>query len=140
MITIKIYEGREGVFKNPEDAILYMKETDFENEVSVYDVDSNTAYAKTRKIYEAIRDYNKGRPLNKQILPTNPFECRGILGCLGVTVYSIGLGTYEDNHGCVALFTGYNSNVLDDTTENIDIRPSMKALTSLAMMAEMMKR
>ena len=140
MITMKIYEGQDGTYKNPDDAILYMKETDFENEVSVYDIDSDKAYAKTRKIYEYIRDHNKGKPLNDQILPTNPFECRGILGCLGVTVYSIGLGTYEDNHKCVALFTGYNSTVLDTSTEKSNIRPSMKALSSLAMMAEMMKK
>ena len=117
MITIKIYEGQEGVYKNPDDVIRYMKETNFEGEVSVYDIDSNKAYEKTYKIYKAIREYNIGKPLDDQILPTNPFKCRGILGCLGVTVYSIDLGTYKDNHECIALFTGYNSSVLDTSNE-----------------------
>jgi hypothetical protein len=140
MFTSKIYEGQEGAYKNPDDAIQYMKETNFENDVMVYDIDSDEAYNKTYKIYEAIKEYNKGKPLDDQILPTNPFGCRGILGCLGVMVYSIDLGTYRDNHGCIALFTGYNSSVLDRSVEKANIRPSMKALSSLAMMAEMIKR
>jgi hypothetical protein len=134
-ITLKIYEGEDGAYKNPEDAILYMKETNFENHILVYDIDSDKAYQKTYKIYEAIKEYNKGKPLNDQILPTNPFGCRGIVGCLGVAVYEIDLGTYEDNHECVALFSGYNSSVLDRNTEKPNIRPSLKALSSLAMMA-----
>lgn len=136
IITIKLYEGQDGTYKNPEDAIRYMKKTDFKTPViSVYDIDSDKAYQKTHKIYEAIKEYNKGKQLNDQILPTNPFGCRGIVGCLGVKVYEIDLGTYEDNHECMALFTGYNSSVLDTSTEIASIRPSMKALSSLGMMA-----
>ena len=135
MITEKIYEGKNGTFKNPEDAVRYMQKTNFKNDITVYDIDSDKAYQKTREIYEAIKEYNKGKPLNDQILPTNPFGFRGIVGCLGVQGYSIDLGIYEKNHKCVALFTGYNSSVLDTSTEKANIRPSMKALTSLAMIA-----
>ena len=59
------------------------------------------------------------------------------MGCLGVQVYSISFGTYEKNHNCVALFTGYNSSVLDTSAENAQIVPSIKALTSLAMLGSM---
>ena len=98
MSILKIYEGKDGVFENLDDAIQYMREANFENEVSVYDIDSNKAYEKTQKIYDVIKEYNKGKPLNIQILPTNPSSFRGILGCLGVQVYSIGLGTFSETN------------------------------------------
>lgn len=113
MFIQKIYEGQDGIFKDPDDAIKYMNETNFEDEVSVYDINSDTALEKTCKIYEAIKEYNKNKPLDNQILPTNPFGFRGIVGCLGVQVYSIGLGTYKRNHECIAVFTGYDKSVLD---------------------------
>lgn len=135
---MKIYEGQDGVFRNTDDAIKYMYDTNFKYEVSVYDIDSDKAYEKTRVIYKVIKDYNKGRPLNDQILPCNPYGYRGIVGCLGVQVYSIDLGTYERNHECVALFTGYNSSVLDTNVEKACITPGSKALASLAMLANIM--
>lgn len=138
MLTMKIYEGENGVFKNTDDAIKYMIETNFEDEVTIYDIDSNKAYSKTRDIYKAIKEYNNGKSLNIQILPSYPFEFRGIVGCLGVQAYSISLGTYEKNHQHVALFTGWNNSVLDESDEVANVRPGLKALTSLAMMAEMM--
>lgn len=140
MFTVKIYEGENGTFKNPDDAIKYAIETNFENEVSVYDINSDKAYEKTRKIYEAVKEYNKGKPLDDQILPGNPFGCRGILGCLGVQVYTVGLGTYKSNHECIALFTGYNDSVLDTSIENANVRPGLKAMSSLAMLGAMMYR
>ena len=140
MLTMKIFEGENGVFENVDDAINYIKETNFENEVSIYGIDSDKAYEKTKKIYEAIKEYNKGKPLNSQILPSNPFHFRGILGCLGVNVYSITLGTYEKNHKCIALFTGYNDTVLDTNVEIPDIRPGLKALSSLGMIGELYRK
>lgn len=137
MFTLKIFEDDESIFNNVEDAIKYIQDTNFEQEVSVYDTDTEKAYKKTRKIYEVVKEYNKGKPLNDQILPSNPFGFRGILGCLGVQVYSISFGTYKKNHECVALFTGYNSSVLDTSTENAQIVPSIKALTSLAILGSM---
>lgn len=137
MLTMKIYEGKDGTFNNPDDAIKYAIETNFEDEVSVYDIKSDKAYEKTRKIYKAIKEYNKGKPLDDQILPSNPFGFRGILGCLGVHVYSINLGTYKRNHDCIALFTGYNKSVLDTSTEIADVSPGLKALASIAMFGKM---
>ena len=137
MFTMKIYEGENGTFKNPEDAIKYAIETNFENDVSVYDINSDKAYEKTHKIYSAIKEYNKSKPLDEQILPGNPFGFRGILGCLGVQVYSVGLGTYKRNHECIALFTGYNQSVLDTSTETASVRPGLKASSSMAMLGSM---
>lgn len=137
MITMKIYEGKEGTFKNPEDAIKYATETNFEKEVSVYDINSYKAYEKTKKIYEAIKEYNKGKKLDDQILPGNPFGFRGILGCLGVQVYTVTLGTYKENHECIALFRGFNDCVLDTSAEKSNIRPGLKAMSSLALLGSM---
>lgn len=140
MLTMKIYEGENGTFENVDDAINYIKETNFRNEVSVYDTNVDKAYKKTREIYKVIKEYNKGKPLNSQILPGNPFHFRGILGCLGVNVYTITLGTYEKRHECIALFSGYNSSVLDTSVETPNIRPGLKALKSLALFGGMYKK
>lgn len=138
MFTMKIYELEEGIFEKLDDAIKYMKESNFEKEVSVYAIDSNKAYKKALEIFKVIKEYNKGKPLDDQILPSNPFGYRGILGCLGVQVYSITLGKYKDNRECIALFTGYNDRVLDTSVEKAHIVPGVKAMSSLALMGNMM--
>lgn len=138
MFTMKIYEEEEGIFEQLDDAIKYMKESNFEKEVSVYAIDSNKAYKKALEIFKVIKEYNKGKPLDDQILPSNPFGYRGILGCLGVQVYSITLGKYKDNRECIALFTGYNDRVLDTSVEKVHIVPGVKAMSSLALMGSMM--
>ena len=134
MMLVKLYKDEENVFKNVEDAIKYMYETDFSREIEIYDINTDKAYDKTRQIYDEIKKYNKGKALNDQILPSNPCGYRGILGCLGVQCYSIMLGTYERKHNCISLFSGYNSDVLDTSKENADLTPSLKALSSLAML------
>ena len=72
MYTLHIEEGRDGVFKNTSDAIKFMEETNYDSEISVYDINSDKAYKKTNDIYKAIKEYNKGKPLEDQILPSNP--------------------------------------------------------------------
>ena len=139
MFTIKIFNGEEGIFDKLDDAIKYMKDSNFEKEVSVYAIDSNKAYQKALEIFKVIKEYNKGQPLDDQILPSNPFGFRGILGCLGVQVYSITLGKYKNNRECIALFTGYNDRVLDTSVEKAHIVPGMKAMSSLALMGSMMR-
>lgn len=136
MFVSKIYEG-DGMFENPSNAIDYMVKNNFDGEVSVYDIDSDKAYKKTKEIYESIKCYNKGKQLNDQILPGNPFPFRGILGCLGVQVYTITLGTYKNNHESIALFSGYNDSVLDTSIEESNIIPGSKALASLAMLSRL---
>ena len=136
MLTVKLYEEDENVFDNVEDAIKYMYETNFSRDIEIYDISSDKAFSKTKKIYEEIKKYNKGKLLNEQILPSNPYGYRGIKGCLGIHCYSIMLGTYERNHNCIALFSGHNSDVLDTSTESADLTPSLKALSSLAMLGK----
>lgn len=137
MLVSKIYD-EDHVFKNTDDAIKYMHETNFEYEVAVYDINDDKAYEKTKKIYAVIREYNKGKELNKQILPSYPFTYRGIVGCLGVRCCSISLGTYERNRECISLFTGgWNDSVLDTSIEKSNIRPGVKAMTSMALMTGM---
>lgn len=138
MMTVKIYED-EPYFESTKDAIKYMESTNYSNEVSVYDINDSRAYSKAMEIYKAIIEYNKGKSLNEQILPANPFACRGIVGCLGVQVYTIGLGTYKDNHDKIALFTGFNSDVLDLSKETANILPNKNAMISLAMVGSMCK-
>ena len=128
---MKIYP-EDSVFKNVDDAIKYMESINYQREVSLYDINTNTAYKKAMEIYKVIKEYNKGKPLDDQILPGNPYGFRGIVGCLGVQVYTITLGTYKRNHECIALFTGYNQSVLDTSIEEACVRPSLKALSSLA--------
>ena len=140
MIIVKITEGEDGVFKNVQDAIKYIQETNFKNEVSVYDIDSGKALRKVREIYKVIKEYNKGKLLDDQILPSEPFACRGIVGCLGVQVYSISLGTYKENREHIALFTGWNTSVLDTAKDLPDVRPGFKALASLAMIGQIYRK
>lgn len=139
MFTMKIFDGEEGMFDKLNDAIKYMKESNFEKEVSIYAVDSNKAYKKALEIFKVIKEYNKGKPLEDQILPSNPVGFRGILGCLGVQVYSITLGKYKNNCECIALFTGYNERVLDTSVEKAHIVPGLKAISSLALIGSMMR-
>lgn len=133
MYTLKIYDDEEHVFKNTDNVIKYMIETNFEQSILLYDISSKEAYEKTKEIYKFIKEYNNGKPLDDQILPTEPYGYRGILGCLGVQVYEIGLGTYKRNHECIVMFGSYNENVLDTSRETANIRPGLKALMSLAM-------
>ena len=139
MLVVKIYE--EGhVFKNAGDAIKYLHETNFKYEVAVYDINADKAYEKTKEIYAAIKEYNKWKELNEQILPSYPFAYRGIIGCLGVQCYSISIGTYGRNRECITLFTaGWNDNVLDTSVEKSNIRPVIKDLTSMSLMAGMLE-
>lgn len=141
MITLKIYEDEKGTYDNTEDAIKFMESDGFKRDVSVYDINSKKALNKVYVLYEYIKQYNKGKPLDDQILPSYPYSYRGIVGCLGVQCYSICLGTYKENRDSIPIFTsGYNSNVLDlKDGESISIRasslkPSFAALSKSAIM------
>lgn len=95
MLTVEIFEGQEGIFKNPDEAIEYIIETNFKRHVYLYAISSNEAYTKIKKIYEFIKEYNKGKSLDDQILLIDPYEYRGILGCLEVQVYEIGFRAHN---------------------------------------------
>ena len=134
--VMKLNEG-DDAFKNVNDAIKFMHDTNFTMEVTVYDISDDDAYNKTKEIYKEIKKFNVGKPLNDQILPTNPFKFRGMVGCLGVQAYTIGLGTYERNHESLAIFSGYNSSVLDESTEIANVQPGLKARMSMMMLSHM---
>lgn len=63
MFTLKIYE-EDPAFLNVEDAVKYMKETDFEKDITVYDIDTQKACKKACQLYKVIQEYNKGKVLN----------------------------------------------------------------------------
>ena len=112
MIVAKLKEY-DNMFENVKDAIKFMHSTGFSREVGMYDIDDKIAYSKITQLYDVIKEYNQGKQLDVQVLPSNPFAFRGIKGCLGVQCYSISLGTYKENHKCWSPFTGgYNESVL----------------------------
>lgn len=131
MIVAKLKEY-DNIFENVTDAIEFMHRTRFTREVGVYDIDDKIACSKIRQLYDVIKEYNQGKQLDIQVLPSNPFPFRGIKGCLGVQCYSILLGTYKENHECWSPFTGgYNESVLYINNEEANVRPGMKALNSV---------
>lgn len=134
MFTLKICEGEDGTFKNVEDAIKYIYDNDFERDVTVYAIKSDDAIKKMSEIYEEIKNYNIGKPLNNQILPSNPTGFRGILGCTGVQCYTITLGRYGENYDKIAIMSGWNESVLDESLEKSRLQPSIKALSSLYLL------
>lgn len=136
---MKIYDSDDWCFNDIDKAIEFMYKTNFKRDVAIYDINDDKAYEKILKLYEEIKKYNKGKPLDDQILPTTPYKCRAIKGCLGVVTYDISLGTYKDNHDKIALFCNWKESVLDNGKEYIDIRPSLKALSSLSMLLSMPK-
>ena len=133
-MVLKISENDESTFSNVDNAIKYMYNTGFTKEIIVYDINSKQALLKTQRIYDTIEEYNKFKPLDIQILPTYPYSFRGIIGCLGVQCYSIGLGTYKMNHNRIAVMSGWNEYVLDTSKEKADVTPSLKALSSLFLL------
>ena len=131
MIVAKLKEY-DNMFENVKDAIKFMHSTGFSREVGMYDIDDKIAYSKITQLYDVIKEYNQGKQLDVQVLPSNPFAFRGIKGCLGVQCYSISLGTYKENHECWSPFTrGYNESVLYTSNEEANVRPGMKALNSI---------
>lgn len=136
---MKIYPEYEHIFNSASDAIRFMQDTEFQQNVSIYHIDDHKAREIVDELYAVVKAYNKGKPLKDQILPTTPYGYRGILGCLGVQCYSIGLGTYERNHESVVIFGYYITDVLDTSMETPIVRPGLKALASLGLMAEMMR-
>lgn len=136
---MKIYPEYEHIFNSASDAIRFMQDTEFQQNVSIYHIDDHKAREIVNELYSVVKAYNKGKPLKDQILLTTPYGYRGILGCLGVQCYSIGLGTYERNHESVVIFGYYITDVLDTSMETPIVRPGLKALASLGLMAEMMR-
>ena len=111
-MTLQIAEGHNHTYYHVEDAIEDIKLSNFQREITLYDSVDKKLYEKVKEIYHFIKEYNQDKPLKNQLLPTNPFYFRGILGCLGVQCCSIDVGNYEENINKIALFTGWNTTVL----------------------------
>lgn len=140
MIVARLKEY-DNMFGDVKDAIEFMHSTGFSREVGMWDIDDKVAYSKIRQLYDVIKEYNQGKQLDVQVLPSNPFAFRGIKGCLGVQCYSISLGTYKENHECWSPFTrGYNESVLDTSDESSDVRPGLKAMHSMSLFYNHYKR
>ena len=127
---------RDRAAKTADEAIKLMFEQGHTT-VFLYNSCSKTLSAEISKFYEEIRRRNATiEDINQQILPTNPYYWRDIDGCLAVECAEISGGTFEKNADGIAMFSGWNYRVLSDV--NARKAPSMKALTSLAMLGHAM--
>lgn len=100
--------------------------------VILYNSCSKTLSVEIRKFYGAIKHHNsKIDDINQQILPTNPYYWNDIDGCLAVECAEISGGTFADNAGNIAMFSGWNYGVLTDISARKPV--SEKAQQSLAM-------
>ena len=139
MIVARLKEY-DNMFEDVKDAIKIMHSTGFSAEVGMYDIDDKIAYSKITQLYDVIKEYNQGKQLDVQVLPSNPFAFRGIKGCLGVQCYSISLGTYKETHQFWSPFTrGYNESVLDTSDESSDVRPGLKVMHSMLLVYDLYK-
>lgn len=123
---------RDRAAKTAEEAINLMFEKG-NRTVFLYNSCGKTLSAEISKFYEEIRRRNAAiEDINQQTLPTNPYIWNDIDGCLAVECAEISGGTFAENASGLAMFTGWNYRVLTDV--NARKAPSMKAMTSLAML------
>lgn len=113
MINAKIYPKYDNFFRNVDDAVSFLKENDYCCNITLGAVKYRDLYRMTGVINRHVIDYNIGKLLNEQILPTNPYIFNGILGCLSLYCAEIDFDTYEKNRGIFAPFSGWNIGVLD---------------------------
>ena len=116
-------------FKTADEAIDFVLKHD---RVVMYDMHEERLIKEINKLYSMIKNYNeKIDGLDDQYMATNPYFYRGIDGCLGVQCCEIDIGLYKDHHDHIAL-GGWNNSVLHG---DYDVRPGMKAITTLMTMA-----
>lgn len=81
--------------------------------VNLYGLNDDKLDEEIDNLYHLLKIWNIwGLKLINQLLPTNPFPFRHIIGCLGVQAYEISIETYGARKGKVSI-TGYNKNVLN---------------------------
>lgn len=118
--------------KTADEAIKLMFEQGHKT-VFLYNSCGKTLSTEISKFYAEIRRRNSIiEDINQQILPTNPYYWNDIDGCLAVQCAEISGGTFEENADKLAMFSGWNHQVLSDVTARK--APSTKAMTSLAML------
>ena len=131
--SMNLYESNR-TFTNVNDAVQYLKNNAFIANIFIYDEDADIAHNKAESIYASIKEYNKGKPLNDQILPTTPYEFKDTVAGIEAHFCEIGCDTYARNHKCVPIFCGYNTSVLDTDKEKADVRPDDKAMRNIALL------
>lgn len=132
--VLRISPDDDSFYKTSDDAIKYLR--DFQNkDVCIYNISEKDARKEVDKVVDYIRNANKGKPLSEQYLMMTPYKTRGIIGTLGVNVFEICMSNYEKSHNSIAMCPGgWDESVLDTSTEEADISPSLKALTNFAAM------
>ena len=134
---------QERSFKDAQKAFDYMLGAEHKT-IFFYDSDRKRLQKIAEEFFELVHNHNsKITDINKQLITTNGYPFDDIDGCLAVHCLEIGVHNVEDTLGCVALFSGYNKNVLVDTEQakvaDLPIGvPGVKAMTSIAMLGSML--
>ena len=84
----------------------------------------DAVYAKIKEENAEISD------VNQQTLPTEPYYWTDIDGCLSVRCCEIDVGTYAENKGHIAIFRGWNYDVLH--ADSIKTAPDARAFVTMA--------
>ena len=137
MPLIKIYDEEEIYFKDSESAISYIKSTNVFRDICIYGTNDKYLYEEINKVNQYVKEYNKGKPLDDQIISSNPYYCIAIKGALGVGCLNIILDFYKDAKGNITP-TGWNGDVLDTSIEKPNMTPSLKAMATIHMMHKFM--
>ena len=133
-------DSRERSFQKAKDALEYIYNTEYQH-IFLYDSNRERLSKEIHEFYMGIKERNREiGDINKQMVATNPYFWDDIDGCLAVRCAEIGISPVEETLGTIALFTGFNKNVLvikdeeEGATANKIGIPGMKAFTSLAML------
>ena len=136
-------DDRERSFKKAKDALEYIYNTEYQH-IFLYDSNRERLSKEIHEFYMGVKERNREiGDINKQMVATNPYFWDDIEGCLAVRCAEIGISPVEETLGTIALFTGFNKDVLvikdeeEGTTANKIGMPGMKALTSLALLGSM---
>jgi len=121
-------------FKTADEAFGHMMKDN--RTIELHNISSKGLWNEIKKFYQMVEEYNQTVESEElQILPSYPYEYRGIKGCLGVKCAEISCGTFKDNADKISLFTGWNYTVLKNPSLRKPL--SEKALVSLAMLGSM---
>ena len=130
MGTLKMCEHMGMVARSADEALTLLRQPNCETVVLVSS--NQKALGKmVDAVYAHIKTENtKIVDVNQQMLPTHPYYWTDIDGCLSVRCCEIDVGTYAENRGHIALFRGWNYDVL--SAETVDTAPSSRAIATLA--------
>ena len=136
-------DSRERSFQKAKDALEYVYNTEYQH-IFLYDSNRERLSKEIHEFYMGIKERNREiGDINKQMVATNPYFWDDIDGCLAVRCAEIGISPVEETLGTIALFTGFNKDVLvyntesdSDTADKIGA-PGAKAMASLALLGSL---